>query len=137
MQDDDKESRMKLHRKKLLIYPQFQLMLIAINLATYFLTFFGIFYFFSADYIFAALIGGAVVSSVSTLVLSNKLAGPIVRLHLHFKFIAEGGRNIPAVFFRKGDFFNTLPPLINAAVDKMKQEQEDEEESKNSKPKAA
>lgn len=143
LNDDDLERRMKLHRKKLLIYPQFQLLMIAINLATYFLTFFGIFYFFSEKYIFGALIFGAIFSSVATLILSNKLAGPIVRLHLHFKFIAEGGKNIPAVFFRKGDFFTSLPPLINSAMDRMKKETEaiedleNEEESTSSKKKEA
>lgn len=114
----------RLNRKKLLIYPQFQLLMIATNLATYFLTFFGIYYFFSESYLFIALLFGAAFSSAVTLVLSNKLAGPIVRLHIYFKSISDGQRNIPAVFFRKGDFFNTLPPLINSAVDKMKEEKD-------------
>ena len=67
-----------------------------------------------------AMIAGIFISTIVILVLSNKLAGPIVRLRGFFGEIASGG--LPAVkklSFRKGDFFSELPSLINQAFEKI------------------
>ena len=61
---------------------------------------------------------GLVLSYLLTLILSNRLAGPIVRLREHFRKISEGG-NLEPVYFRQKDFFNDLPPLINDALKKV------------------
>jgi len=84
------------------------------------------------SYLFIALAISVVVSVIATLIISNKLAGPIVRLHTYFKHIADGAKNIPAVFFRKNDFFLTLPPLINAAIERLKASSESSSNSSSS-----
>lgn len=50
-----------------------------------------------------------------TLWLSNKLAGPIVRLKEYFGDITNEGK-FENLKFRKGDFFNDLPDVINSAL---------------------
>ncbi len=64
----------------------------------------------------AFLIGGA-LSTVWMLILSNKLAGPILRLKGYFQNLTL--YNYKTVEFRKGDFFTELPPLINSAFDRV------------------
>lgn len=66
-----------------------------------------------------AFIAGFIVSAVWMLLLSNKLAGPILRLRGFFGGIARGDSSYPKVSFRKGDFFTELPPLINDALEKI------------------
>jgi hypothetical protein len=60
---------------------------------------------------------GFLVSALATLALSNRLAGPIVRMTEYFKRINETGEwsESNELHFRKGDFFSELPPLINKA----------------------
>lgn len=58
-------------------------------------------------------------SLVITLVISHRLAGPLVRLKNHFKGIVDTGE-VKAVQFRKGDYFQDLPPLVNEAFDQVK-----------------
>lgn len=145
----EKNAPKQVWRTRLLVYPKFQLGLIALNLLVMSCTFIAIAYFvdhsyaqlraeglaanlpsthayfkfidYQAEMVFTyvaiALSGGFLVTAGLTLILSHKLAGPILRLHEHFKSIAQGQRPVPAVFFRKGDFFRDLPPLINKAMD--------------------
>jgi hypothetical protein len=62
--------------------------------------------------------GGAIlVSSLVTLQLSNKLAGPIVRLKGFFTRIGDSGRVGERLDFRKNDFFSELPAEIRRALD--------------------
>jgi hypothetical protein len=56
---------------------------------------------------------GALLSTLWMLLLSNKLAGPILRLKKYFKNLDPA--DYKPVNFRKGDFFLELPPLINDA----------------------
>ncbi len=151
-------------RTRLLVYPKFQLGLIALNLLVMSCTFIAIAYFVDHSYaqlraeglaanlpsthayfkfidyqsevvylyVAVALAGGFLVTAGLTLILSHKLAGPIIRLHEHFKQIASGQRPVPAVFFRKGDFFRDLPPLINRAMDVLTRNK-DKDADKNTK----
>ena len=58
--------------------------------------------------------------SISTLILSHRLAGPITRLKSFFGNIAQNGlKPGEKLSFRKGDFFYELPSLINAALEKI------------------
>ncbi|MGZ3689522.1 MAG: hypothetical protein ACXWP5_15355 [Bdellovibrionota bacterium] len=69
------------------------------------------------SYLGVAFVAGIALSSLLTLVLSHRLAGPIVRLRAYFTTIA--GPESKMVFplqFRKGDFFSELPPVINHAL---------------------
>lgn len=62
---------------------------------------------------------GAVVSVVVTLILSQRLAGPIHRLREYFRDIANGGAVQP-LGFRKRDFFSDLPEVINQALGRLR-----------------
>ncbi|MGE4233936.1 MAG: hypothetical protein AB7F43_11460 [Bacteriovoracia bacterium] len=72
------------------------------------------------------------LSVTTTLVLSNRLAGPIIRLNSFFKKIAENGFSGELIRFRKGDFFSYLPDIINKALARIK-----EDKATSSKDKAA
>jgi hypothetical protein len=62
---------------------------------------------------------GAVLSIFLTIVLSHRLAGPIIRLRGYFLSIAEGGGFSENLKFRKFDFFSDLPPIVNKAVHRL------------------
>jgi hypothetical protein len=67
-----------------------------------------------------AFIAGTVLTSTATLLLSHRLAGPIVRLKGFFGQIAGNGLGpSSAVTFRTGDFFAELPEIINRALAKI------------------
>lgn len=62
------------------------------------------------------------MAGTATLLISHRLAGPMIRMRGYFKALAEdrhleqpGGR-IPTLHFRRGDFFRDLPPAINEAL---------------------
>ncbi len=67
-----------------------------------------------------ALVLSIGVTGFSTLILSNRVAGPVVRLRNFFKSISSNGEFPASVNFRKGDFFEDLPPLINQAFTAVK-----------------
>lgn len=69
-----------------------------------------------------ALMGGLFISGVSTLILSHRLAGPIVRLRGYFLGISRGD-NVKPLSFRKGDFFLDIPPAVNAALEKIQKKE--------------
>ncbi len=60
-----------------------------------------------------------IVSVVSTLILTHRVAGPFIRLKSYFKALSETAEVKP-LSFRKGDFFDELPGLINDALQKIK-----------------
>ncbi len=74
------------------------------------------------SYLLVSLALGVFISFVTTLFLSHKLAGPVVRLHTYFKELAEGDvEKVKPLQFRKRDFFSTLPVVINEAISHLKQ----------------
>ena len=70
------------------------------------------------SYLVIGFAAGFVLSSLTALVLSQKLAGPIVRLTGYFRNWTQSS-DLPELSFRKGDFFSELPPLINKALSKI------------------
>lgn len=60
-----------------------------------------------------------ILASLIALALSNKLAGPIVRLRAYFDSISKDGYTGTQIQFRKGDFFSDLPKRINGALNKI------------------
>jgi hypothetical protein len=58
-------------------------------------------------------------SWVVTLMVSHKMAGPLVRLRRHFEQLAETGE-APHLDFREDDYFTEFPALVNAAVERLK-----------------
>lgn len=135
-------------RKRLLVYPQFQLILISVNsaliLSTFGLTLFEASrtfkefrqigqtirlpedhaYFklidFQASSLYSNLILAFFVAifltGLITLVLSHRLAGPIVRLKGYFLDIARTGAVQGQLNFRQGDYFADLPGAVNQAL---------------------
>lgn len=61
---------------------------------------------------------GFVLSAITTLRMSHRIAGPFVRLRGYFKGISEG-QPVRPVSFRQGDYFLEVPPLINAALSRI------------------
>jgi TRAP-type C4-dicarboxylate transport system permease small subunit len=55
-------------------------------------------------------------STIATLVISHRMAGPFVRLKKHLTAIISGERPIPPLSFRDDDYFQELPKLVNDAV---------------------
>jgi hypothetical protein len=135
----------------LLIYPRFQLQLVAVNALIMLLSFafvwlqtarsfnslsdMGVqaglppdhayfqFLVFQAKYLYShlavALGAGLALSSVCILIISSKLAGPVLRLKGYFTSILPGRKPMHQLTFRQGDFFTELPPVINAALERM------------------
>ena len=57
---------------------------------------------------------------VSSLYLSHKVVGPIYRLRIYFKSLAAG-EPASQLKFRKEDYFEDLPDLINEGIKKLKE----------------
>ncbi len=49
--------------------------------------------------------------------LSHKIAGPIQRLKVHMKALTRG-EDLPELKFRKNDYFQEVPPIINDYIEK-------------------
>lgn len=71
-------------------------------------------------YMGIALVLGVLVTAVTTLLLSHKMAGPMIRLRNFFAQISKTGDFPETLNFRNGDFFQDLPPMINQALNALK-----------------
>jgi len=60
-------------------------------------------------------------STILTVQLSFRLAGPIWRMRTYFREIAENGTKKYPLKFRRGDFFSDLPIVINRALDSLRE----------------
>ncbi|MGR3177472.1 MAG: hypothetical protein ACUZ8E_05410 [Candidatus Anammoxibacter sp.] len=137
-------------RKKLLIYPKFQLIFLFANLVVLLSTILFVKIQISRTYehliklgveenlkaghpyfrfvslqettltqnLWAAAIVSAIVSIISTLILSHRIAGPFTRLKSYFKAISETAEVKP-LKFRDRDFFSDVPQIINDAFKKV------------------
>lgn len=56
------------------------------------------------------------ISAIVTLVMSNRVVGPMTRLKRYFDKIGTEGFENEKIQFRRGDFFSDLPPSINKAM---------------------
>lgn len=77
-----------------------------------------------ARMVYQRIVTGLIVGSVGTaflsLWLSNRVAGPIVRMRGYFKALGHSGEeNASPLRFRKGDFFEDLPDEVNGAVERI------------------
>ncbi len=71
---------------------------------------------FVKNLIFGSILG-IVVSTFLSLVLSHRLAGPIVRLKSYLESISNKRReDIKPLHFRKYDFFTELAPIVNHTI---------------------
>ncbi len=137
-------------RKKVLIYPRFQLIFLTVNLVILLSTILFVkiqvsrtyeylnelgadanlevghpyFEFVSLQEItltqnlwIAAIVSG-IVSIISTLILSHRIAGSLTRMKVYFKNVSQTG-NVKPLKFRKGDFFSDLPQIVNEAFQKV------------------
>ena len=60
------------------------------------------------------------ITGISALLLSHKLAGPMIKLRRYFGEIEKNGNFSEDLNFRKSDFFLDLPPTINRALHALK-----------------
>lgn len=68
----------------------------------------------------AGLIVGAVGTAFVSLWLSNRVAGPIVRMRGYFKSLGQSDQSSALPLkFRKGDFFDELPEEVNGALQRL------------------
>jgi hypothetical protein len=63
---------------------------------------------------------GVLFTGIATLLLSHKLAGPMIKLRRYFGEIEKNGNFREDLNFRKNDFFLDLPPTINKALHALK-----------------
>lgn len=66
-----------------------------------------------------AYIISVVLLALCTLILSHKLAGPVVRMKTFFDKITQTGQVSENLRFREKDFFKELPDAINSALSKI------------------
>jgi hypothetical protein len=135
-------------RFKLLVFPKFQLTLIAINVGITLLVCLSTWYqiwrtlddlrpmapisgmevqVFNryleyqarqvANGLGLSLLVGLSGSIILTLLFSQRLIGPLVRLMDFFRSMASGSAPIRRLNFRRNDFLGELPPLVNDALD--------------------
>lgn len=71
-------------------------------------------------YMAVAMLIGLLTTGIATLLLSHKMAGPMIRLKNFFADIDKSGNFPENLNFREGDFFQDLPPTINRAFDHLK-----------------
>jgi len=69
--------------------------------------------------ILGSLMLGLAISAWTTLVVTRRFAGPLIRLRAFFASLADGKYPPEQLRFRKGDFLTDLPPVINQALEKM------------------
>jgi hypothetical protein len=71
-------------------------------------------------YMSLAVLVAVFITGISTLLLSHKLAGPMIKLRNYFNSITKNGDFPEDLHFREGDFFQDLPPTINQAFTALK-----------------
>ncbi len=67
-------------------------------------------------YMFLALGIAIATTAIFTLLISHKMAGPMVRMKGFFNQIIRSGSFPDQLRFRDGDFFQDLPPTVNDAL---------------------
>lgn len=77
-----------------------------------------------------AFILAILLTSLTTLLISHRLAGPIVRLRGYFAEIAKTGVVKSGLRFREGDFFEDLPSVVNGALEKLAPVEQRDHDSK-------
>ncbi len=144
------DQRPAMFRRKILIYPKFQLSLVAVNIVTMLAVLGAIefqilasageiqnlngtpfspkfFYNRVIEYQMSVLYSGLglylliafVLSCGITLIISHRLAGPLVRMHKYFKNMEDSGKVEQPLKFRDGDFFQELPETINKGLNSL------------------
>jgi hypothetical protein len=135
-------------RKKILVYPSFQLKIIAFNFGFIFLeflviymvvqkSFFEFLHFdeakknfaqhsffdfvkFQSNKIFLTMVVCFLIcfllSSLMNLYISQRMAGPLLRMRSFFIEISKSGGQVTKLKFRDGDYFDDLPEIINSAL---------------------
>jgi hypothetical protein len=71
-------------------------------------------------YMSVALLVAVLSTGLTTLLLSHKMAGPMIKMRNFFNTISKNGDFPQDLYFRKGDFFQDLPPSVNKAFTALK-----------------
>jgi len=154
--------RPSMFRRKILIYPKFQLSLVAVNVVTMIAVLGAIEYQILSsiqevssgqdntlspkflynrfiEYQMSVLYSGLalylviafVVSCFVTLIISHRLAGPMVRMQKYFKQMEESGKIEQPLKFRDGDFLKELPEAVNRGLDSIQKSQNQNNSAKS------
>lgn len=70
-------------------------------------------------WLFMGAIVAVILSYVITLIISQRLAGPVRRLKRHFEKTGDSGEWSP-LEFRKYDYFQELPGIVNSAIRRLR-----------------
>jgi hypothetical protein len=73
--------------------------------------------------LFVSLGIGAIFAGIITLVITHRLAGPLVRLRTYFQNIINGQPPIAKLEFRDGDFLRDMEPLVNNAIETVQKQE--------------
>ena len=65
---------------------------------------------------------GVILCTATTLILSHKFVGPLINLRHFFQALRSGKSPRPVLKFRRGDFLEDFPSLINEAVQKVSED---------------
>jgi hypothetical protein len=71
--------------------------------------------------LFLSLGIGVLATAGLTLIITHRLAGPLVRLKNFFQTIVDGKSPIPHLEFRDGDYLRDIEPLVNGAIEKIQE----------------
>ena len=82
-------------------------------------------------YLGIALTMALLASTIFSIVISHRMAGPLVRLMNYFKAISNG-EEVREISFREKDFFTEIPPVINEAINKIKGESDSTNQAESS-----
>jgi hypothetical protein len=66
---------------------------------------------------------GVVAATGITLIMTHRLAGPLVRMRCYFQSIIDGKPPIRRLEFRDGDFLREMEPLVNNAIEKIQSQE--------------
>lgn len=69
--------------------------------------------------LFVSLGIGIAAAAGITLVITHRLAGPLVRMRHFFQSIIDGKNPVGQLEFRDGDFLREMEPLVNNAIVKI------------------
>ena len=72
-----------------------------------------------------------VLSCFVTLIISHRLAGPMVIMQKYFKQLEESGEIEQALKLRDGGFFKELPEAINRGLDSIQKSQNQNNSAKS------
>jgi hypothetical protein len=67
-----------------------------------------------------SLVVGYIINFILTILITHRASGPIYRLKKYFEKISEKKEVTEKLSFRKNDYYEDLPDIVNNAIDEIK-----------------